>query len=73
MATNEHLKTRLLIEMKKVVKLLGDPHYEWFVPLTIDYDLIEVNGGRCWSLKKTSFFEDAFSDSQMGRVSPTAF
>ena len=59
--------------MKKVVERLGDPYCELFVPLTIDYDLIEVNGGRCCSLKKRSFVDDAISDSQVGRVSPRAF
>ena len=39
----------------------------------IDYDLIEVDGGTCWSIKNRSFVEDAISIEQVGKISPRAF
>lgn len=38
-------------DMRKVIELSSDPHCELFQPLVIDYDLIEVKDGVCWSIK----------------------
>ena len=72
-ATNEHFKSRLIREMKKVIELLSDPHCELFQPLMIDYDLIEVNGGICWSIKKRAFVQGAINANNIGKISPRAF
>lgn len=73
LATNEFFKPRLIREMRKVVELLADPYCELFRPLAIDYDLIEVNQGVCWSLKERSFVKDAIQEDKIGKVSPRAF
>ncbi|KAJ7394853.1 hypothetical protein OS493_000688 [Desmophyllum pertusum] len=73
LVTNEFFKCRLLRQMKKVIEFLADPYCELFRPLTIDYDLIEVNHGTCWSLKERDFIEDAIEAHQIGKVSPRAF
>ena len=73
LATNEQFKSRMLPQMKKIIDLLSDPYYELFRPLTVDYDLIEVNNGACWSLKGRNFVEDAIEEHQIGKVSPRAF
>ena len=73
LATNERFKSRILPQMKKVIELLSDPYCELFRPLTVDYDLIEVSKGLCWSLKKGKFVEDAIQEHQIGKVSPRAF
>ena len=73
LATNEFFKSRLIRHLKKVIELLGDPYCEFFRPLMIDYDLIEVDGGTCWSIKNRSFVEDAISIEQVGKISPRAF
>ena len=73
LATNEFFKPRLIREMRKVVELLADPYCELFRPLAIDYDLIEVNQGVCWSLKERSFVKDAIQEQKIGKVSPRAF
>ena len=73
LATNEFFKTRLIREMKKVIDLLADPFCELFAPLVIDYDLIEVNDGWCWSIKKRSFVNGVIRGAQIGKVSPRAF
>ncbi|XP_068759716.1 uncharacterized protein [Montipora capricornis] len=73
LATNEQFKSRMLPQMKKIIDLLSDPYCELFRPLTVDYDLIEVNNGACWSLKGRNFVEDAIEEHQIGKVSPRAF
>ena len=73
MVTNEFFKARLVREMRNVIGLLSDPFCELFAPLTINHDLIEVNDGWCWSIKRRSFLENAIQDHQIGKVSPRAF
>lgn len=73
LATNEHFKSRLIRDMRKVIELLADPNCELFQPLVIDYNLIEVNNGACWSLKSRAFVENPIEESQIGKVSPRAF
>ena len=63
LATNEQFKSRLVREMKKIIEMLSDPLFELFDPLIIDYDLIEVNDGVCWSLKNRAFVESAIKES----------
>ena len=73
LATNEHFKSRLIRDMRKVIELLADPNCELFEPLVIDYNLIEVKDGVCWSLKSRSFVENPIEERQIGKVSPRAF
>jgi len=73
LAKNEFFKSRLIREIKKVTDLLADPYCELFAPLTIDYDLIEVINGWCWSIKRKDFVNGAIRDHQIGKVSPRAF
>ena len=73
LATNEFFKSRLVRDMKKVIELLSDPFCELFSPLTINYDLIEVNSGCCWSIKQRKFANGAIKDQQVGKISPRAF
>ena len=73
LATNEFFKSRLIRDMRKVIELLSDPHYELFQPLVIDYDLIEVNDGVCWSVKNRSFVESPIEECRVGKVSPREF
>ena len=73
LARNEYFKSRLIAQKRNVINLLADPYCELFRPLTIDYDLIEVNNGTCWSIKNRSFVDDAISKEQVGKISPRAF
>ena len=73
LATNEQFKSRLVREMKKIIEMLSDPLCELFEPLVIDYDLIEVNDGVCWSLKQRAFVECPIEENQIGKISPRAF
>ena len=71
LATNEFFKSRLIREIKKVTDLLVDPYCEMFTTLTVDYDLIEVNNGCCWSIE-TRFRLRCYSH-QIGKVSSRTF
>ena len=74
LATNEFFKSsRLLREMKRVINLLSDPFCELFSPLIINYDLIEINDGRCWSISRRDFVDGAIEEQQVGKISPRAF
>ena len=73
LATNESFKGRLLKDMRKVIEILTDPFCEVISPLAINYDLIEVNRGKCWSIKQRMFIECPIAPSQVGQVSPRAF
>ena len=73
LATNEFFKARLLREMKRVIDQLSDPFCELFSPLIINYDLIEVKDGRCWSISRRDFVEDAIEEQQVGKISPREF
>ena len=65
-STNELFKARLLKDMKRVIEILANPFCEVIRPLRIDYNLIEVNDGRCWSIKERRFLD-------IGHVTPRAF
>ena len=59
LAANEPFKARLLKDMKKVIDLLADPDCEVIRPITVDYNLIDVNDGYCWSLSERRFLRNA--------------
>lgn len=73
LASNEHFKARLLREMKKVIEILSDPYCEVIRPLNINYDLIEVMNGQCWSIKERRFVANAIPETSIGVTSPRAF
>ena len=54
-AANECFKARVLKNMKKAIDILGDPNCEVIRPIKVDYNLIEVNGGHCWSIAERCF------------------
>ena len=51
--------------MKKVIEILADPDCEVIRPICIDYNLVEVNAGHCWSIRERRFLER--DQSQMRR------
>ena len=73
LAANEFFKGRLLKDMKRVTDILSDPYCEVIRPITIDYDLIEVNDGKCWSVRERRFIDQAIEDDNKGLVTPRAF
>ena len=73
LAGNEFFKGRLLKDMKKIIDTLANPFCEVIRPLTVDYNLIEVSDGKCWSLKERRFVENAIDEKEIGHVTPRAF
>ena len=41
--------------------------------LTINYDLIEVRDGWCYSIPNRKFIKDAIQDASIGKITPRAF
>ena len=72
-AANDSFKARLLKDMKKVIDIRANPHCEVIQPLCVDYNLIEVNNGKCWSIKERRFLENSIVDKDIGHVTPSAF
>ena len=41
--------------------------------LTINYDLVEVRDGWCYSIPNRKFIKDAIQDPSIGKITPRAF
>ena len=52
LAANEPFKSRLIRDMKRVIELLSDRDCELIRPISVDYNLIEVNQGYRWSIEE---------------------
>ena len=72
-AASEAFKARLLKDMKRVIEILANPFCEVIRPLRVHYNLIEVNDGRCSSIKERRFLDNAVKDKDIGHVTPRAF
>ena len=73
LAANESFKPRLIRDMKTVIGLLSDPDCEVIRPITVDYNLIEVNQGYCWSVAERKFLKDPIPAEKVGIITPRAF
>ena len=73
LAANEFFKARLLKDMRKIIDILSNAHCEVIRPICVNYDLIEVSGGQCWSIKERRFLENAIQGKDIGHVTPRAF
>ena len=59
--------------MKKVINILANLQCEVTRPLCIDCNLIEVNDGKCLSIKEHHFLENVIADKDIGHVTQQAF
>ena len=73
LAANESFKARILRDMKNVIDILPDPDCEVIYPIVVDFNLIEVNKGKCWSASERRFLNNAILAEKMGLVTPMAF
>ena len=73
LAADESFKSRLLQHMRKVIDVLADPDCEVIRPICVDYNLIEVNSGQCWSVKERCFLSSPIHEEKIGIVTPRAF
>ena len=73
LAANKFFKARLLKDMRKVIDILSDPDCEVLRPICVDYNLIEVNSGKCWSIKERKLLTNAIPEEKIGLMNPRAF
>ena len=73
LAANEFFKAPLLKDMRKIIDILSDPDCEVIRLISIDYNLIEVDGGHGWSIKERRFVNNPIADEKMGVISPRTF
>lgn len=55
LVADKSFKVRLVKDMKKVFDVLANLHCKVIQSLCLDYYLIEVNKGKCWSIKECHF------------------
>ena len=73
LAANDAFKSRLLKDMKRVIDVVSDPYCEVIRPIIVDYNLIEVEGSHCWSIKQRCFVDSPISNEAIGHITPRAF
>jgi len=70
LGTSECFKETTVKHLNKLDNLLSDRESEFGKQLKINYDLIEVLDGWCFSRSRREFVENAISHSDIGRESP---
>jgi hypothetical protein len=71
---NAELKSKISVtHLKALWTTIGHKDFSMIPQLTIDQDLIEVNGGKCWHLPSMSFINTPLTPQEFGRKSPRAF
>ena len=73
LGTSECFKETIVKHLNKLDNLLSDRASEFGKQLKINYDLIEVLDGWCFSISRREFVENATSHSDIGRESLRAF
>lgn len=73
LGNSEHFKETIIKHLNKLDSILGDPESEFPRQLKINYDLIEVSDGFCFSISERRFVENAIRDSDVGRETPRAY
>ena len=73
LGTSECFKETIVKHLNKLDSLLSDQESEFGKQLKINYNLIEVLDGWCFSISRREFVENAISHSDIGRESPRAF
>ena len=70
---NPHFKDRLLSQMPRLLAILRHPDCQAISQISIDRDLVEVNGGTCWSFRRRRFVPQPLDEAEIGRITPRAF
>lgn len=71
LANNDQLKEIIITNFNKLESILADPECEFTRQLRINYDVIEVSNGWCFSLSQRRFIQNAIEE--IGNESPRAF
>ena len=70
---NPKLRETVLHHTSQLVQIMGDRESEMCDQLTINYDLVEVRDGWCYSIPNRKFIKDAIQDPSIGKITPRAF
>ena len=73
LGSNDQFKETIIKHLNKLVEILGDRESDFIKQMRINYDLIEVNGGWCFSISQRKFVSNPIKESDIGKESPMAF
>ncbi|KAL9978141.1 hypothetical protein ACROYT_G015628 [Oculina patagonica] len=73
LGNSDHFKEIVIKHLNKLDSILGDPQSEFSNQLKINFDLIEVSDGYCFSVSKRRFVVNAIKDADVGKETPRAF
>ena len=73
LGNSEHFKETIIKHLNKLDSILGDPESEFPRQLKINYHLINVSDGFCFSISERRFVENAIRDSDVGRETPRTY
>ena len=73
LGNSEHFKEIMVKHINRLDNMLGVPESEFTRQLRINYDLIEVSDGRCFSISRRRFVENAISDTDIGKETTRAY
>ena len=71
--SNDQFKDTIINYMNKLVEILGNRECEFMKQLRINYDLIEVNGGWCFSVSQRKFLFHPIQGTEIGKESLKAY
>ena len=72
LASNDQFKDTIIKNLNKLVEILGDKDCEFMKQLCINYDLIEVNGGWCFSISQRKSIKSKKQTSAKNLPGPTS-
>lgn len=73
LGSNDEFKDTIIKHLHKLVEILGDKECEFTKELRINYDLIEVKEGWCFSISQRKFVLHPIGHNDIGKESPRAF
>lgn len=73
LGSGDQFKDTIVKHLNKLVEILGDRECEFTKQLRLNYDLIEVNGGWCFSISQRKFVLNPIADTDIGKESPRAY
>ena len=73
LGSNDQFKDTIIKHLNKLVEILGDRECEFVKQLRVNYDVIEVNGGWCFSIGQRKFVLLRIKSTEIGKESPRAY
>ena len=70
---NNQFKDTIIKHLNKLVEILGNRECEFVKQQCVNYDLIEVNGGWCFSISQRKFVSHPIKSTKISKESPRAY